>query len=222
MDENLPPPKHRRWRWIILAIPAGAAFVVFAVFKALSTLNAIRPEQVQAPREIYHVAEITSGTAAAKISKLAFGPGSTTKFEDLIADRPNTALAIYAKWSPRFKDRDTFAEPLKNWNPGQPLTPQQLQWLLDQREFIDDMILMGLSGGIPMLTGDQIAGLDYKQHMSMPQPNYAFFHHAAKIVAAESQRRRAAGDMPADRRARLDLSERHAAARTDTGGALLG
>ncbi|MCE5229116.1 hypothetical protein LLG95_05920 [bacterium] len=107
--------------------------------------------------------------------------------------------AIFDKWVGRHKDQRNWNDLLaKHWRPGQRLTAEQTQWLLDHRDLVDDLLRLAAAGGIPGTTCEQYSALSYRESQQMLNPitdRWNEILHYPTILAAESQRRYDAGDL---------------------------
>jgi hypothetical protein len=81
------------------------------------------------------------------------------------------------------------------WHPGDPLTESQRQWLLAHQDFIGLLRRMIAAGGPPMPTREEIQRIVPAKIMCFPPPDLWLFHVYGESLAAESQRRRADGDL---------------------------
>ncbi|MEN6626785.1 MAG: hypothetical protein ABFD69_11225 [Candidatus Sumerlaeia bacterium] len=184
----------RRCLWVGLGVFVGVPIAVMIILSIVFRVNAIRPDQAQPPRGLIKTAAATPGDHQTT-GTLGWMPAKPpANFEALIAASPNKEYAelytklmtqeIYKKWQKGGFDR---------WR-GEPLTPEQAQWLINHRGLIDDLLRLAKAGGYPLMTVEQMMTLDPWDAFRWPMPNYLEIQTFGRILSAEAMRRFAAGD----------------------------
>jgi hypothetical protein len=84
--------------------------------------------------------------------------------------------------------------PNRRWNPGDPLTDEQIHWLEEHQEYLDRLLAMIVAGGPPVMSREEIAAFDDAERTKMPVPNFLFYRLSGQMLAAEAQRLLELGD----------------------------
>lgn len=201
MEESA-PRKRRRWPWMILAVVVIVPIVGFVVINILFVVNAVRPDQEHIPRDLVKF-EVNSDAATQTPNRPALKKFET--FDDFLAASPNKTFGtIYTEWSKKFSDEEWWNSwPLANWRYDEPLSATQTAWLFQNREFIDTLLRVIKERGVPVITNQEAAALCEKYLNDsllrggtelIPAPKYSFYGYSARILCADSQRLRDAGD----------------------------
>lgn len=197
MEEKPPAPRHPRL-WILLGTLAFVPFLVIFVLKIVFAANAIRPDQLQPPKEIVSVIPDVRPVAAVVTQPSKNLP----EYPDFVAAGPNrTAAAFLTKYMPEFseKKRTIWA----GWQaPGYLLASRfsadlvSRQWLIDHAEFVNDLIELAKAGGLPTTTTEQALGFMLQGIRFFPRPGNSMLPliSITRTLIAESRRRRDSGD----------------------------
>ncbi len=193
-----------RGRWLkitllgLILIPLASFVILWAVFQ----LNAIPESKLQPPAEL--LAKIQGGTAAAAPVSEASAPGAPAPIFTEQLD-PVRAAELQARILAKAAS-DDFKNSLKDiypWRTGEPLSEVNLAWLATHRDLIEDLIAIARAGGFA--TGPTREEVMAKL-LERPAPSWretvlrpvdsSLLQHQwfVKILVAESQRRRKAGD----------------------------
>ncbi len=206
MTESSKPERRRRWPWILGGIiflpPLAAVLVLSVIFR----MNAIGEEQRQPPAELLERLTATAQTAPpaadaptrarADVSHL---PTSPNLGEVPAVRSAPEALTIYEKWQDRLKLPEDFNS--THWRVGQPLLPGMADWLLANQTLIADLERLAELGGLPGISAAGLAahrqarqaGVD--EMSGWPELDWPFLNSCSLVLAAESRRRREAGDL---------------------------
>ncbi|MEN6624922.1 MAG: hypothetical protein ABFD69_01700 [Candidatus Sumerlaeia bacterium] len=173
---------------------AFVPFLVIFVLKIVFAANAIRPDQLQPPKEIVSIEAVAPAVAAP--SKPA------PDYPDFVAAGPNrTAAAFLTKYMPEFTEKKRTI--WTGWQaPGYLNAPRfsadlvSRQWLLDHAEFVNDLIGLAKAGGLPTTTAEQAFGFMLQGIRFFPRPDNSMLprHSFTRTLIAESRRRRDSGD----------------------------
>lgn len=169
----------RRWPWVLLGVIVGAPAVLVLVLQITFSANKLRPDQLEPP----------SGLSAGSHAKPAGKP--PRKLEDCLSSAE--AADIYTKWAAKFTNEKEWLEHGPTGRrAGEPLTADQVKWLLENRELIDD--LMRLAKTKPAIEShDQLAPGDLAL-IKLMEKEFIIFQGFSRILSAEGRRRRDAGD----------------------------
>ncbi|MCE5229118.1 hypothetical protein LLG95_05930 [bacterium] len=179
--------KHRPWRVILLSIIVGVPAVVFVFFQFVFFINGVRKDQLVPPKGLVTIQSNPATTKPTDIPK--------NFHEVLMAGTNKDAAALYRKWAPKLAYHD-LSNPFDTRIPGRPLNPEQIAWLLANRELIDDLLRAAASAKGPIITCEEAQRLDLgsMDRGLQPIPELTLYQRFSKILAAESRRRRDAGD----------------------------
>ncbi len=206
-------PKRRLWPWILAGIvflpPLAAMLVLSVIFR----LNAIPDSQRQPPAELLALMESphpsaphSPSTPAQPRTDYAHLPPEPGLNEMLAIRSAPEALAIFNKWHERLELHDSIFYPrnendvLEGWKGGDPLLPGMADWLVSNQELVSDLERLAELGGVKQIQAGELMALWQQRRSSAsemsawPLPNYLFWNNVSKVLAAESRRRREAGD----------------------------
>ncbi|MEN6626673.1 MAG: hypothetical protein ABFD69_10650 [Candidatus Sumerlaeia bacterium] len=191
------PPKPRRWPWIGLAILLGVPALAILALQAVFTLRAIPRERMAPPAD---AVRLKPPAAAARIRlDTSDQTKAVSQYVEFVkarhADSP--AVAIYEKWIPRTDSdpfREEFRELFDDWLSNRPLSAQQTEWLIRQRELVEDLLRLAAAADTPMIGFEDALACDQDQLRRLQFPALNFNARGARILIAESRRRRDAGD----------------------------
>lgn len=167
----------RSKRFIASVIIAAAALIAIVLRLALM-IGPVRSDQLDPPPDL-----------------ISFNLSSTTQTLTRIPAIDPTAAALYKKWSPKQSTAiDWTSWPLERapWNAS--LAPDHVRWLVDHRDFIDDMIRLASAGGIPNLSFDDAAAAIRNPNFKYPPLESKYSRRIVWALCAESRRRRTIGD----------------------------
>lgn len=185
MDEK--KPRRRRWLWIVGGIIFGPPLLIALILILMIQTHGLRADQIQAPAQLMSVKPEAVTQSAPGSKPLTFAD----YFEK--ADGKDAA-AIYRKYESTFLDKMWREKNVVlNRKAGDPLTGDQVRWLIENREMVDDLLRMASLSTKPFMTYEQAAGR--KMSDQLPLPNYLGLQDSVRILTAEARRRRDAGDL---------------------------
>jgi hypothetical protein len=191
----------------------GAAVLAMAVVAVLTLkirANAITGDQRRPPAALARIIENASFASASRGAndkptawpETAALPATFEQYVQFQVDHGHRAEGgrLYLELIKTFKDRDLqnlWDAIFKNysWDAGKPLTDKQRQWLAAQGDVLGLIHRMIVAGGPPLPTARDMTRVDSQRLFVFPSLNYFVLLTSGRMLAVESRRRRAAGDL---------------------------
>ncbi|MCE5229566.1 hypothetical protein LLG95_08220 [bacterium] len=186
----------RRMAWIGLAILLGVPALAIMILKAIFTVQSIPQERMTPPADLVQI-KVPAGAAPIRLDTSDQSKTVKQYLEFIKARRPSSpAVGIYEKWLPQFESdafKKDFGALFEGWLSNRPLTPGQTQWLMEHRDLIDDLFRLAGTEAATISFEDALA-CNQVQLWRLEWPVMRFDSCGARILIAESRRRRDAGD----------------------------